>query len=353
MTAKRRAVFVIVLMSLGALAGFGFHWLLSGTTTAELPSPGGAAAPAPPEKRGVVCFGFVDLENGTTPLYPLVPGRVAQVAARDNDVVCAGTVLFTLDATAARLRVEEAKAALDAACTQRDKVRKLPEQHRLRLAQQRAAVETLGHRLSAAKHMLTVKQKLLQDKFLNPAEVSAAEDQVREVEAMRKGEEQKLAELQLLDPRPDIRAAEAEVERARAKLREAEQGVAECAVRAPQAGTVMRVLVRPGAVLDALQRQPAVLFAPDEPRVVRAEVDQEFAGQVAVGRRVRVLDDSNVQLLGRGKVTRLSGWFLRRRTVLSEPTRFNDARTLECIVTLDPGHAPLRLGQRVQVRVED
>jgi multidrug resistance efflux pump len=348
MTANRWARLAILALGLGTLTAVGIYWLACSVPASE---PSRLAVRM--DRAGVVCIGFVDLEHGTTPLHPLTPGRVACVPAHDNNVVSAGTVLVALDDTLARLRVQEAQAALEAAQTQLDKARKLPAQQRLKLAQQDLTLEAMRYRLSAAKHLLAVKQKLLKDNFISAAEVSAVEDQIKELAAMRTGEEKKLAELQLVDPRLDVRAAEAEVKRLRVLLREAEQGLAECAVTAPQAGTVMRVLVRPGAVLDGLQRQPAVLFAPDEPRIVRAEVDQEFAARVTVGKSVRILDDSNVQDLGRGRVTQLSDWFLRRRMILLEPTRFNDARTLECLVTLDAGHAPLRLGQRVQVRIEE
>jgi hypothetical protein len=35
--------------------------------------------------------------------------------------------------------------------------------------------------------------------------------------------------------------------------------------------------------------------------------------------------------------------------MLQEPLQFNDVRTLECIVQLDPGQPALRIGQRVRV----
>jgi multidrug resistance efflux pump len=286
-------------------------------------------------------------------LYPLAPGRVARVLAHENDVVSAGTVLLTLDDTMARLHIQEAQAAFEAAQAQRAKAQTLPAQHKLKLAQQHIVLEGMRYRLSAAQHMLAVKQKLLKDNFINAAEVSAAEDQIKELETLRNGEEKKLAEMRLVDPQLDLQAAEAEVKRVRVKVQEADRELAECSLKAPQAGTVMRMFARVGEVLGGMPRQPAVLFAPDEARIVRAEVDQEFAGKVAVGKNVRVLDDSNVRFLGNGKVTQLSDWFLRRRNILLEPTRFNDARTLECIITLEPGHPPLRIGQRVQVRIEE
>jgi hypothetical protein len=48
-------------------------------------------------------------------------------------------------------------------------------------------------------------------------------------------------------------------------------------------------------------------------------------------------------------VTRLSDWYTHRRSILLEPMQFNDVRTLESIITLDPGQPMLRIGQRMRV----
>src|SRR5437660_1639079 len=78
---------------------------------------------------------------------------------------------------------------------------------------------------------------------------------------------------------------------ARARLAQARQALEEYTVRAPQAGTVLRLLAAPGEVLSGQARQPVVLFCPDAPRVVRAEVDQEFAARLAAGQPALVEDD--------------------------------------------------------------
>src|SRR5205814_854177 len=96
-------------------------------------------------------------------------------------------------------------------------------------------------------------------------------------------------------------------------------------------------------------KQPAVLFAADEPWIIRAEVDQEFAGAAAVGRAVRIQDDVNASISFQGRVASTSDWYLQRRLVLQEPTRYNDTRTIECIISIDGNHPPLRIGQRVRV----
>ena len=66
---------------------------------------------------------------------------------------------------------------------------------------------------------------------------------------------------------------------------------------------------------------------------------------------MRVEDDTDVEPLGTGKVSSVSNWFLPRRFALEDPSRFSSGRTLECIITLDPGQESLRIGQRVRVLI--
>jgi hypothetical protein len=81
-------------------------------------------------------------------------------------------------------------------------------------------------------------------------------------------------------------------------------------------------------------------------------VDQEFVGRVAVGQRAEVRDDAVPAGPSRtGRVARVAEWFAHRRTILPDTPAFQDVRTLECIVHLDPGQPPLRVGQRVRVKL--
>jgi multidrug resistance efflux pump len=126
----------------------------------------------------------------------------------------------------------------------------------------------------------------------------------------------------------------------------------QCDLKAPADGTVLRVLVRPGEVLSSQPRQPAVWFCPQTPRIVRAEVDQEFGYRVALGQPAVIRDDSTAAVTWRGQVYRVSDWYTHRRSILQEPLQLNDVRTLECLIAVEPGQAPLRIGQRVLVTLE-
>jgi hypothetical protein len=81
-------------------------------------------------------------------------------------------------------------------------------------------------------------------------------------------------------------------------------------------------------------------------------VAQELAGRVAVGQAASARDDTtdDAATWG-GKVLRVSDWYTRRRSILREPLERNDVRTLECLIALDPGQPPVRIGQRMRVTI--
>lgn len=314
------------------------------------------AAPDSPTDRDlplprVVCFGHVDVEEGVASLYPLVAGRVTAVPARENTDVKAGAELVRLDDELAELRVREAEADYDAAREQRTQADKLLDQHRLKQAQQKSAVEAVTQRLSGSREIMARKRELEKGQHVSAREVRAAEALVKELEAVQKAETNKLEELNLYDPEAAIRRAQSELDAKESRLKQARRGVKECVLTAPSDGMVLRVLVRPGEVLGPQPRQPAVLFCPRGPRIVRAEIEQEYAGRVTLNQVASVQDDTTASMTWRGKVIRISDWYTHRRSVLQEPFQFNDVRTLECIVALDKDQPALRIGQRVRVVV--
>ncbi len=342
----RRRVWIVLL----CLGGVG---LLAGTVavSANIRSqPGLAAASTPAE--GVVCSGFVDGEFGVTSLSSTAAGRVAEVCVREGEEVTAGAVLLRLDDAATRLRLTEAEAVLATAEAQLTEARKLPEQQQARLVQQQSALTAARHRLEAAQAALTHKRDLLSARLIHPSEVAVVEGQVKELEALVSAEEGRLAELRLRDPGEDVRRAEAEAAAVRARRDQARLALDECSLKAPQGGTVLRVFATVGELLPSATRQAAVQFLPKGRLVVRAEVDQEFAAAVAADRPAVVRDDADASRAWTGRVLRLSDWYAQRRSVSPEPFQRVDVRTLECLIEIDPGQAPLRIGQRMQVTIQ-
>jgi multidrug resistance efflux pump len=314
---------------------------------APLSPPPDDARPAAP---GVVCFGTVDLEYGTTSLSPLQPGRVAEVMVRENQVVPKGMELLRLEDAGPRSRLAEAEAALGLSRLQLEQARKLPEQHRSRIASQQSTLKLVRSRLAAARDLLARRQKLaLQPNPVAAVDVAASEMQVRELEELERIEAQRLADLQAQDTGADGRRAEYEVAIAEARRDQARMAMDECHLKAPGSGTILRFLVGPGAVLGGERGQPAVHFAADGPQIIRATVEQEFAPRIQEGQPASVQDDADPSRSWRGRVERLAGAYSQRRTVLHDPSQMSDVRTLECVIVLDEGEPRLRLGQSVRV----
>ncbi|RUP83767.1 HlyD family secretion protein, partial [Corynebacterium propinquum] len=121
-------------------------------------------------------------------------------------------------------------------------------------------------------------------------------------------------------------------------------------LRAPIDAEVVRRLIQPGAAVSA-QSGAAFVLLPNQPRILRAELNESFAGVVTPGMRAEVTDDS-----GTGSAP-LSAHVVRISAVLGNSTLEDDAqvranmRTVECILAFDqPPPASLRVGQRMLVR---
>jgi multidrug resistance efflux pump len=350
MNDNRRPWRYLWLLGVALLAGSaaGAGWLLNHSRAANdaaPESPGGSSTP------GVICTGYVDVEDGLTSLYPVQPGQVTEVAVKEGEAVTKGKVLLRVDNRLALARVNEAKSDLEAAQAQLEQAEKLPKQHESKVAQMNAAIEAARNRLEAGRRKYEHAQWSVENKVLNAKEAEALAATVKELEAALKAEEDKLRELKVLNPELAVKQAKAKVAAAQAKVEQANLLVEEFELKAPADGTILRVQVNQGEVLSSQPKQAALLLCPDRPRVVRAEVLQEFAGRVKEGRTVTIADDAGGDAKWSGKVLRLSDWYTHRRVILPEPTQYNDVRTLECLVSINPGPKRPRIGQRMRVTI--
>jgi HlyD family secretion protein len=321
----------------------------SHTAAAPTAPPQSSAAPAGEIHEGVVCFGTVDLERGVASLYPLQPGRVIEVLVAENQEVTQGAELLRLEDGIARSRLAEAETAVALAQLQLRQARKQPELHRRRVAQQQAMREAMDSRVAAARGVLAREEKLAKSSIITESDRSISEEKIREMEALERAEAERLAELEAQDVEVEVRRAEYELKAAEARREQARLALEECRVRAPRPGTVLRILVGPGDVLGGQPGQPAVLFAADGPRVIRATVEQEFASHVKEGEPALVRDEADPTASWRGRVGRVAGWYNQRRNVLHDPSQLSDVRTLEFVIALEPGQPHLRLGQSVRI----
>lgn len=325
----------------------------------------GTTAAVPASGKSLVCYGFVDVEGGITSLFPLQPGRVAEVCVKENEFIADPKLkpLLKLDDRLAQHRLEQARADLAASEIQLALTKKeLVEQHQLKLEQQDQAIAAIKKELEAGEETIKRKKELVAIKSISEKDVAIAEALLGKLKAALRAEELKRDELKLDRPETAQKRAEQDVAAKRAKVEEAEYGVRECVLWAPGPGTVLQVLVNPGTVLSGQAMQPAVVFLPDKPLIVRAEVEQEFAARLSVNQPVSVQEENSSKSKWSGSIKDMAAWYAQRRNTQADTLRIsNDVHTLECIISLwkdektreelrlQPGQPELRVGQRVRV----
>jgi multidrug resistance efflux pump len=343
MMAKIAMGLLVVGLTALAVVGLVLFW-------PQAPLDAALTAPAAPAAR-LVCYGAVDNRQGHLLLQPARAGRVSQVLVKEGQAVSKDTPLVQLDDRQARLREREAALAVQGAQLQLTRATDGVKQYQARRAQAEAALEAANSKVRVAQYALAHKEDLVKKDLADPIEADAARAQLTEARALVKVEQDRLTELKAVDPELEVKLAHVRLERSRAQLEQATQEREEYLLRAPVGGLVLRVQAQEGDLVGPTSARPAVWLAPAGAWVVRAEVSQEFAGRVQQGQRVQVEDEASTSLLARGRVAEVSDWFLPRRQFDAQPTGINTGLTLECVIELQEGHAPLRLGQRVRVRV--
>jgi HlyD family secretion protein len=291
-----------------------------------------ATATAP---RFVVALGRLTPEDDVVTVAPPFgsgDARIASLLVKEGSRVAKGAVLAVLDNEAAlRAAVDAARAAVavrEAALAQ-TKATTFASRDEARASLARA--ESV---LQNAQREFERVEELRRRGFAADATYDqrrAARDQAqREVEAARATLSR--FERTDIDAQPDVLVAARNLDAARADLARAESDLDKAFIRAPIAGTVLTIHVRPGEKPGS----KGVLNLGDLTRMTaELEVYQTQIGQVAVGDLVRVTADALPRPLA-GRVTRIGLEVGRQTLTDASPAANTDARVVKVYVRLDP-----------------
>ena len=155
-------------------------------------------------------------------------------------------------------------------------------------------------------------------------------------------EESLVAGLEAVEMKVHVYEAEAGVKQAQEEVNKAQLAIDLCTVRAKSAGTIERVTIGNGTTLGIGTRDQALWLIPAGRRIVRAEVEADFAHRVGKdleGKEVVVFDNTDPLLTYRGKVLYVPGTFLPKR--FGGDSLFgSDTRVLEAVIEIaDPAPA--------------
>jgi RND family efflux transporter MFP subunit len=269
--------------------------------------PEKATAPAP-DTVVAHARGRVDIEGGLIRLAGSNDGLVQSVHVEEGERVHAGQLLAVIDDRPARLALAIGVAAE---------------------AEARAALEPLRVRLAAAGREAARLGALRASDSAPAVEIDQASDLAAQLHA-------------------ELRTAEAALATATARLRADEHELERRSIRAPLDGRIVKRTARPGDGVSTLNVTPLFLFAPDSPRIVRADLDERFVDRVQPGMVAEIVIDTDTPRTVPGRVLRV-GEVFGAKTPTGEPGERVDLRVVECVIALED--QTLRLGQRVLVRI--
>ena len=303
----------------------------------------------------VVCVGRVDGRTPVASLEPTVPGKVKELFVVEGQMVKENDKLLRLDDESLKLRVEEAAQAVVAAEVEVEVARLEQKFQPRRRMLQETAVTAAMERAAAAQSLYQERKAAKAFGTVTVAELIAAEAEYKQLEHLVEVEKSKLEELKELDkidPGLRVRAADARKAMAEITLKQAQKAVQDCVLLAPANGMILRVQTSVGETVVPGGLQVAIMFRPDSPLIIRAELEQEFLGRVKPGMKATIRDDVRADSpTWTGTVERIGNWVARKRTFLLDPGEVNDVRTAECVITLDGKTEGLLVGQRMRVRI--
>ena len=320
--------------------------LAAGVLTAAalyLAKPGVRAAnpegsPAAARPRGgdvVVAAGRVEPASEEIKIGSELDGKLAQVPVAEGDQVKRGQILAVLENADYQARVALAEAAIRE--RQADLERLTNGNRGQEKRESEANVREAEAVLANAQAELDRRRSLLDRGAIARFEFDSAEREFRVARARLEASRERSGLVHEGFRMEDRKRVEAEIDRTRAQLREAQAVLAKTYIRSPLDGVVLRKKLRAGESVSGKGDTPVVTLGDLSRLRVRADVDESDVARLAVGQTAHVTAAAYGDRKFTGKVVRIGQILGRKNVRTDEPNERVDTKILETLIELDPG----------------
>lgn len=270
------------------------------------PQAGGELADAP----RVAGAGVVEPSSEIVDIGTAISGLVTDLSVGAGDFVTEGQPLFVVDQRSAQARVREANAAI---------------------AEARAAIREAQTARDTAQQQLDLYRAIN-----DPDAVSRLEVIGREGDAAAAKSRLELA-------RARLSAAQAAANSARTEL-------GRLTVRAPIAGEILAVNIRPGEFVSTMggNSEPFIRMGETRPLHIRIDIDEDEAGRVNQGAEALVSPRGDAQNQVKATFLRAEPLIVPKRSLTNSAAERVDVRVLQLIYALpEDARGDFTVGQQV------
>jgi HlyD family secretion protein len=355
-----------ILVGLALILGGVTVYKMSSTNTSQTEVP----PPAMPEIKTVTALGrlepsgeIIEISADSTSSG----NRLEKLLVKQGNEIKTGDVIAVVDSrdrlqaalnqAQEQVRVAEANLALVKAGAKTGEIQaqqaviaRIEVERSNDMIAQTATVSRVEAELDNAEVEYRRYQTLYQDGAISASEKDSkyltfetAKKQLAEAQAnlnrIKSGQQEQIAQAratlnEIAEVRPvDVAVAEAEVRQAQAAVKTAQAELDQTYITSPQAGTVIKIMTRPGEVVAS--DEGIVRMGQTQAMYAVAEVYESDIGKVKPGQKVSVTSSAIPSKLT-GTVETI-GWEVERQEVVNtDPTANIDAKVVEVKIKLDP-----------------
>ncbi len=236
----------------------------------------------------------------TTPIIPTVSGKVIDVPVKPNTSLKKGDVLFRIDPIPFENAVKAKEALLADA-------RQFTSQLRASADTAQQQFEATGAKRDGARDVYDRSAKLHQSGAISEADFQRAKNEYLSADAATQAA---LAEAQRarLAADAELQGVNTDVARLEAELATAQFELEGTVVRAPSAGSVVQLFLRPGMYAMSMPLRPVMIFMPDEAPTFGAAFLQNSAQRIEAGSEAEVILPAVPGRFFKGKVVTVGAY---------------------------------------------
>ncbi len=270
--------------------------------------------------------GVVEPSSEVIEIGTALPGLVTDLRVEPGDFVDKGQPLFSVDTRALRAQLAQSDATVGEA--------------RAAIAEAEAAITE-----ARAAEATAARQLALYRNVDDPAAVSRAEVIRAEGEASAARERRELAQARASAARARLRSAQAQSSASRTEIGRA-------TVRAPIAGEILSVDIRPGEYVSTMGGSASFIeMGETRPLHIRIDIDEEQAPRLAIGEPATVSPRGAAGRQVQARFVRVEPQVTPKRSLTNSATERVDVRVLQVIYELPASAAGqeglFRVGQQV------
>jgi len=321
-----RALFIIVVVGLLSAGCFWLHQQSQATVQVSQPV----------ERRGhalaIHAPGVVEGIGRQLDLRMQLSGRVVAVPVQEGDFVNSGDLLIKLDDATQRFEVEMLQGELAYAVARLERLKNgAHPQERL---EAKAMVESRAAKLAHAEHEMARVTRLLAKNAVGEQELDRWKSEVNTLRADLIATKARRDLLEAPAREDELRASDAQVAMARAKLQLAQTELARTELRAPATGEVLDVHRQPGELIELTDPEPAIVMADTSRLRVRAYVEELDAVSVTPGMEARITADGLPGYAATGRVVEIMPRMSFKQVWTDRPDERFDVKTREVLIEI-------------------